>query len=145
MGLEKYIKQKKKEKNTENIKKEVEVGKGVVGHGPQTVLSGAKDSADDCLAMKCRIRSGADGRLAMRKNQRHVATRSRTMNNLTAQIQSRFRQEGQGAVSARKEERRPRHQIGGGLHVYARWTLGVWLATGRTFEYYSCDTLVSDF
>ena len=55
-GMEKYIKQKKKEKNTENIKKEVVVGKGVVGHGPQTVLSGARGSADDCLAMKCGLR-----------------------------------------------------------------------------------------
>ena len=66
-GMEKYIKQKKKEKNTENIKKEVGMGEGVVGHGPQTILSGAKDSADDCLAMKCGI-SGADGRLVMRKS-----------------------------------------------------------------------------
>ena len=75
-----------------------------------------------------------------------AATRSCTKFNLTAQMRSRFRQEGQGAVSARKEERRSRHQIGGGgLRVYARWTLGVWLATGRTFYYYSCDTLVSDF
>ena len=91
-GMEKNIKQNKKGNNTENIKKEVEVGEDVGGHGPQTVLSGARESADDCLAMKCgiRIRSGADGRLAMRKNQRR-------------------------------------------------------LATGRTFEYYSCDTLVSDF
>ena len=75
-----------------------------------------------------------------------AATRSCTKFNLTAQMRSRFRQEGQGAVSARKEERRSRHQIGGGgLRVDARWTLGVWLATGRTFYYYSCDTLVSDF
>ena len=66
MGLEKYIKQKKKEKNTENIKKEVAVGEGVVGHGPQTDLSGARESANDCLGMKCGI--GADGRLAMRKS-----------------------------------------------------------------------------
>ena len=65
--MEKNIKQNKKGNNTENIKKEVEVGEGVVGHGPQTVLSGAKDSADDCLAMKCGI-SGADGRLVMRKS-----------------------------------------------------------------------------
>ena len=55
-GMEKNVKQNKKGKNTENIKKEVEVGEGVVGHGPQTVLSGAKDSADDCLAMKCGLR-----------------------------------------------------------------------------------------
>ena len=67
-GMEKNVKQNKKGKNTENIKKEVEVGEGVVGHGPQTVLSGAKDSADDCLAMKCGIRSSADGRLVMRKS-----------------------------------------------------------------------------
>ena len=72
MGLEKYIKQKKKEKNTENIKKEVAVGEGVVGYGPQTVfvLSGARESADDYLAMKngLRISNCADGRLAMRKS-----------------------------------------------------------------------------
>ena len=70
MGLEKYIKQNTKEKNTENMKKEVAVGEGVVRYGPQTVfvLSGARESADDCLAMKCGIRSGADGRLAMRKS-----------------------------------------------------------------------------
>ena len=67
MGLEKYIKQNTKEKNTKNIKKEVVMGEGVVGYGPQTVLSGARGSADDCLAMKNGIRSGADGRLAMRK------------------------------------------------------------------------------
>ena len=67
-GMEKYIKQTKKEKNTENIKKEVAVGKGVGGHGPQTDLSGAKDSGDDCLSMKSGIRSGADGQLAMRKS-----------------------------------------------------------------------------
>ena len=66
--MEKYIKQNTKEKNTENMKKEVAVGEGVVGHGPQTVLSGARESADDCLAMKCAIRSGADDRLAMRKS-----------------------------------------------------------------------------
>ena len=70
MGLEKYIKQNTKEKNIENIKKDVAEGEGVVGYGPQTVLSGARKSADDCLAMKngIRIRSGADGRLAMRKS-----------------------------------------------------------------------------
>ena len=70
MGLEKYIKQNTKEKNTENMKKEVAVGEGVVGYGPQTVfvLRGARESADDCLAMNCGIRNGADGRLAMRKS-----------------------------------------------------------------------------
>ena len=146
MGLEKNIKQKKKEKNTENIKKEVEVGEGVVGRGLQTVLSGARSSADDCLAMKngLQISNGADSRLAMRKNQRHIATRSCTKNNLTAEIQSRFRQEGQGAVPARKEQRRTRHQRqigGGGLHVYTRGTLGAWLLTGGIFYCYSCDTL----
>ena len=56
LGMEKNIKQKKKEKNTENIKKEVAVGKGVVGYGPQAVLSGARESADDCLAMKNGLR-----------------------------------------------------------------------------------------
>ena len=65
--MEKNIKQEKKEKNTENTKKEVAEGKGVVEHGPQTVLSGARESANDCLGMKCGIRSG-DGRLAMRKS-----------------------------------------------------------------------------
>ena len=144
LGMEKNIKQKKKEKNTENTKKEVAVGEGVVGHGPQTVfvLSGARESADDCLGMKCGIRSGADGRLAMQK--RHAATRSCKKFNLTAQMQSRFRQEGQGAVPARKEQRRSRHQRqigGGGLHVYTRGTLGAWLLTGGIFYCYSCDTL----
>ena len=67
-GMEINIKQKKKEKNTEHIKKEVAVGEGVVGYGLQTVLSGARESADDCLSMKSGIRSGADGRLAMRKS-----------------------------------------------------------------------------
>lgn len=43
-----------------------------------------------------------------------AATRSCTKFNLTAQMRSRFRQEGQGAVSARKEERRSRHQISNG-------------------------------
>ena len=69
MGLEKYIKQNTKEKNIENIINDVAKGEelhggvGVTGYGPQTVLSGAKDSADDCLAMKCaiRIRSCAIG------------------------------------------------------------------------------------
>ena len=67
-GMEKYIKQKKKEKNTENIKKEVCVGEGMCGHGPQTVLSGTRESADDCLAMKCGVRNGTDGRLAKKKS-----------------------------------------------------------------------------
>ena len=57
LGMEKNIKQKKKEKNTENIKKEVAVGEGGVGYGPQTVLSGARESAVDCLAMKSGIRN----------------------------------------------------------------------------------------
>ena len=66
-GMEKYINQNAKEKNIENIINDVAEGGGmyedVNGYGPQTVLSGAKDSADDCLAMKCgiRIRSCAIG------------------------------------------------------------------------------------
>ena len=70
LGSGKYIKQNTKEKIIENMKKDVAEGKCVDGHGPQTVLGGARESADDCLAMKngIRIRSGADGRLAKRKS-----------------------------------------------------------------------------
>ena len=67
-GMEKYIKQNTKEKNIENIIKDVAEGDSVVGYRPQTVLSGARDSADDCLAVKNGIRNRADGRLAMRKS-----------------------------------------------------------------------------
>ena len=74
--MEKYIKQKKKEKNSENIKKEVAVGKGVVGYGPQAVLSGARESADDCLAMKNGLRrsdsSSGAGKISRVKARRAI-------------------------------------------------------------------------